>query len=387
MHFQRRAKYLCETRMDTLAEVTRIACKLVSIDSRSDRSNVDVLEATLGELLGFEIERIDYRDEAGRLKRVAVARSRPGRCAALCAHVDTVLDTGWSDDPLLPRVTDGVLHGLGAVDMKGPLASLLLAAHAAARSAPVMVILTGDEETTKAGARTVVERSTLIKSSPPAAIVIAEPTGMVPVRAHRTSILFSAEATGEQAHAATGRGRNAVWPLVDFLHRVDGLRARLHTDTAMTDVAFDPPVCDIAVTLDGTGTALNVTAPRSTARLAWRYSASVDPHPFVDSMRRAAVAAGVALDVVFDGRPLELAADHPVVRLAEGLSGHTARTMPFSTDASEFQAVAPCLIMGPGDIAHAHTPDERVGLADLAAAVPLFSQLAVAIADGASGQG
>jgi acetylornithine deacetylase/succinyl-diaminopimelate desuccinylase-like protein len=40
------------------------------------------------------------------------------------------------------------------------------------------------------------------------------------------------------------------------------------------------------------------------------------------------------------------------------------------------QAIAPCVVMGPGDIAEAHTPGEKVRLADLAAAVPVLRRVA-----------
>jgi acetylornithine deacetylase len=40
--------------------------------------------------------------------------------------------------------------------------------------------------------------------------------------------------------------------------------------------------------------------------------------------------------------------------------------------------LAPCVILGPGDIAQAHAPDESVSLGELAAAVPQFMQLAQA---------
>ena len=49
--------------------------------------------------------------------------------------------------------------------------------------------------------------------------------------------------------------------------------------------------------------------------------------------------------------------------------------MPYGTDASELQAIAPCVVLGPGTIETAHTPRECVPLADLAAAVPLFGRI------------
>ena len=43
------------------------------------------------------------------------------------------------------------------------------------------------------------------------------------------------------------------------------------------------------------------------------------------------------------------------------------------------QALAPCVIMGPGDIGKAHTPDECVPVAELAAAVPVFMNMTTEI--------
>ena len=54
----------------------------------------------------------------------------------------------------------------------------------------------------------------------------------------------------------------------------------------------------------------------------------------------------------------------------------------YGTDASKLQVLAPCVIMGPGDIAKAHSPDECVSVAELEAAVPLFMRLAKEIWNG-----
>ncbi len=77
-----------------------------------------------------------------------------------------------------------------------------------------------------------------------------------------------------------------------------------------------------------------------------------------------------------EGFPPELPADHPLVRLCVDLVGEPAGTAPYGTDASELQAIAPCVVLGPGDIAEAHTPTEKVRVADLVAAVPVFMKLA-----------
>jgi acetylornithine deacetylase len=125
-----------------------------------------------------------------------------------------------------------------------------------------------------------------------------------------------------------------------------------------------------------------VTVPKATATIKFRYSAKIDPAPVVDAVRDAARCAGVALTESREGRPPELPADHPLVRLCSRLTGAAARVAPYGTDASELQALAPCVILGPGDIGQAHRPGESVPVDELAAAVPLFRQIAQEIAEG-----
>jgi acetylornithine deacetylase/succinyl-diaminopimelate desuccinylase-like protein len=374
--------------MPTADAIARLAADLVRIDSRSTVSNLPVAERIEAELAGFGsgfvIERLDYADAAGVAKRALVARRGRGGLA-LSGHMDTVPETGWTETgggPWSGRIEDGVLHGLGAADMKGPLAAILAAAGRLPEAVPLTLLLTTDEETTKAGARRVAAASVLLRDAPPAAIVVAEPTRLVPVRGHRAHIVFTATATGVQAHSSTGAGRNANWTLIPFLAEMRGLFERLRTDPAMHDAAYDPPFSDFNLILDNHGAALNVTVPVATARIKFRYSAGVDPAPVLAAVRAAAVRAGVALDEAREGRPPELPADHPLVRLAEAETGQAARTVPFGTDASELQAIAPCLVLGPGDIAQTHRPGESIEVAALEQAAALFVRLAERVAAG-----
>ena len=94
---------------------------------------------------------------------------------------------------------------------------------------------------------------------------------------------------------------------------------------------------------------------------------------------------GLDLQQKREGSPPELAADHPLIAAAVRLTGNAAETVPFGTDASELQALAPCVILGPGDIAVAHTPREQVSIAALGASVPLFQRMATLAADTKAG--
>ncbi len=362
---------------DPTAAIAELTRDLVALDSRSALSNHAVAERIEPALDGFEIERIDYQDAAGVAKRVLVAhRGGPGGLA-FSGHMDTVPDTGWQDDPWSARIDqDGMLHGLGSTDMKGPVAAAIVAAQGLPRNIPLSFLITTDEETTKQGAHTIVQRSALVKASPPVSILVVEPTGLQPVRGHRSHIVFTCVARGIQAHSAKGTGRNANWALIPFLAEMKTLFERLLTDPALQDAAYDPPFSDFNVVIDNHATAINVTVPVATARIKFRYSALIDPAPVQAAVHQAAVRHGVTVTEAEEGRPPELPLAHPFVRQCTEASGQPATTAPFGTDASVLQAIAPCVVMGPGDIGVAHRPGEAVSLAELAAAVPVFQSLA-----------
>ena len=354
----------------------RLASDLVAIDSRSFLCNHAIAERVESELSGFELERIDYEDQRGVAKRALVAHRGPSGGLALSGHMDTVPDTGWQSDPWSGAIRDGMLHGLGSADMKGPLAAAIVAAQALPASVPITLLITTDEETTKAGARAIAQRSALAKAAAPRAILVVEPTRMIPMRGHRVHVQFTAVATGVQAHSSSGRGRNANWDLLPFLTEMRAVYDRLRQDPALQDPAYDPPFSDFNLVLDNHGAAPNVTVPKATAVIKFLYSAKVDPTLIVAAVRDAARRAGLTLSEAREGEPPELPADHPFVKLCSETVGARPRVAPYGTDASELQALAPCVILGPGDIAVAHAPDECVPIAELGAAVPVFIRLA-----------
>lgn len=362
---------------DDADAVLRLAADLVAIDSRSSISNLVIAERIEAELTGFEIERVDYADANGVAKRALVAHRGPRGGYALSGHMDTVPETGWTDPPWTPRVAEGVLHGLGSADMKGPVAACIVAARGVPTNVPVTLLLTTDEETSKQGARAVAA-SAAATSLGLKGIVVAEPTGLAPVRGHRSHIEYTAVATGVQAHSSTGLGTNANWALIPFLAEMKTVFERLRSDPALQDPAYDPPFSDFNLIVDNHGTALNVTVAKATARIKFRRSRNVDYAEIEATVRDAARRAGVALTEKREGAPPELPADHPLVRLAVEVTGQAARTAPYGTDASELQELAPCVVLGPGSIATAHTPHECVAAADLAAAVPLFRRILAA---------
>ena len=96
--------------------------------------------------------------------------------------------------------------------MKGPVAAAIIAARALPPDIPISLLLTTDEETTKQGARTIAQSSQLVRRHKPRAILVAEPTRLIPVRGHRAHVAFTCVApacrrTAAPAKAATRTGR------------------------------------------------------------------------------------------------------------------------------------------------------------------------------------
>ena len=266
--------------------------------------------------------------------------------------------------------------------MKGPLAACIIAARSLPPGMPVSLLITTDEETTKAGARLIAAQSELVRRAAPAAILVAEPTVMTPVRGHRSSIAITAVATGVQAHSSTGRGRNANWDFLPFALDMRAIFEMLRDDPAWHDSDYDPPFSDFNLTIDNHGAPVNMTVPKATARIKFRYSAKIDPIPILAKVRASAARHGLALTEAPEGFPPELPTNHPLIRLAVGETGRAAITAPFGTDASELNAIAPCVVLGPGDIGQAHTPGESISIIELEAAVARFMRLAERVARG-----
>lgn len=99
---------------------------------------------------GFTIERLDY----GEVRNLWARHGTDGPVLAFAGHTD-VVPTGpverWQHGPFGANVRDGLLYGRGAADMKGSVASMVVAAERFVRAHPehggtVALLITSDEE-------------------------------------------------------------------------------------------------------------------------------------------------------------------------------------------------------------------------------------------------
>ena len=82
---------------------------------------------------------------------------------------------------------------------------------------PLFIVITADEEITGLGARQVAEESELFNTACPKYGVIAEPTRLVPVYAHKGGGRIVVTAHGRAAHTSTDQGISANFLIAPFL--------------------------------------------------------------------------------------------------------------------------------------------------------------------------
>ena len=91
--------------------------------------------------------------------------------------------------------------------------------------------------------------------------------------------------------------------------------------------------------------------------------------------REALGTEWVKLEVIGDERTL-LPDGIELVRAAEQLTGHTAEAVAFGTEAPFLQELGTeTVVLGPGDIAQAHQPDEFLALERIQPSIALLQEL------------
>ena len=361
-------------------DALELAQQLIAIDSVSRHSNVaasDLLQGVL-EDAGFEVERLEYDDPDGVRKINLVGRRGHGSGGfCLFSHSDTVPGDSWASDPFTPRREGDRLIGLGSCDMKGPLAATIEAAAAPAAETltrPVYVVVTADEEVSGRGALQVVARSRLYREGPTLGVV-AEPTRLTPIYAHKGSAYAVVTAHGRAAHSSTGKGVNATFLMAPFLAEMAQLAQEIQRDESFLNHEFSPAHNCLNVTIDDGRTRPNVTAARTVCTLGFRPMPDDRSTDLLAIIREQAERHGLQFEGV-PGAAFRVPPESRIVQLALQATGaERAETVGFGTDAFAFMNDLELVVLGPGSIAQAHTEDEWIAVPELRRAVAVYGAM------------
>ena len=354
-----------------------------SVDPAIDQGNRAVIELLAGWLddSGFQTEIMPLPGDPEKANLIATLGSGPGGLV-LAGHVDTVpYDVGkWSHDPFSLTEADARLYGLGTSDMKSFLALALEAGRdvqASDLKEPLILLATADEETSMSGARA------LVAAQRPHArhAIIGEPTGLQPVRMHKGILMEAIRLHGHSGHSSDpSLGNSALEAMYTVVGAILAWRDELQQKHQ--DPLFDVPVPTLNLGHIHGGDNPNRICAECELHIDLRPLPGMDAaelrgelhhrvrHSLHDSGIGAdfeSLSAGVA--------PMETAADAPIVTLAEKLTGSTAQAVAFATEAPLLaQLGMDTVVMGPGDIAQAHQPDEYLALDRLDPTINILQQ-------------
>lgn len=369
--------------MDALQHTT----ELVAFPTVSTSSNAAIcayLEEVLKKL-GFATERIEYVDPQGVDKVNVVGKKGRGTGGmAYFAHTDVVPADAWfSSDhgPFEPTVKGGRLYGRGSCDMKGSIGAMLAAVEDVGDvdlRTPLYVAFTADEEIGYLGAEQVAQRSELFREMVlgNANGIVGEPTLLNVVHSHKGTYGFKATSHGRAAHSSTSEGINANLAMIPFLNEMKRIHDETEVDPAWQDPAFDPPGISWNIGINDHTRAVNMTAAQSICTVYFRPAPGHNADALVDRARKAADRCGVEFELLKAGQPLYVDPGSSYVREVLDLAGNEcSQTVCYGTDGAVLTELRNLLVLGPGDIAQAHTQDEWIQLDQLEKGSRLYAEL------------
>ena len=357
----------------------------------------------------------DWLEAAGvRPRLVEVAPGRPNllvtagrrgagaRSLLLCGHTDTVPpNLGEPGHGLSGELREGRVLGRGAADMKGPLAAMAAALVAVAgtleeRGGEATLAAVVDEEMESLGAEALV--ADLVRGDVAAdGAVVGEPTENRVALGHRGLEWLRAAFVGRAAHGgAPERGVNAIAAAARFAVLVEERLAPAFA--ARRHPLLGPPTLNLG-RIDG-GDQPSTVAARCTLDLDRRTVPGESLATVVAELRALldeveAAMPGLRCEVArvpggmatLEHRALLTSEEHPLARAAFAarravLPGRVACpgvAFPAWTDGALLAAYAqvPAVVLGPGELADAHSPRESIEVAEIETAARLYARLAL----------
>jgi succinyl-diaminopimelate desuccinylase len=326
-----------------------------------------------------------YEGAPGRPSVVARWEGGPGPTIGYCSHID-VVPVGdpklWIGDPFDARVEGDILHGRGACDAKGPVAAVIEAVDALRRSGweprgTLELELVADEEAMGFKGAGYLVKEKLIQ---PDAAIIGEPTSLRVITAQRGACWFTITTKGVATHgSAPERGVSAIKHASEIVNRLE------ETLPDITHPVLGGPSINVG-TIRG-GAKVNIVPASCVIEVDRR---SIPPESKDDV--RASIEAAVErarerfpeleadIDFSFYAAPFEVDPEAELVRecsaaVAEA-TGKGAELAGFrgASDARFLaEAGTDVIVLGPGDIALAHTAQESVDLREVETAALVYA--------------
>lgn len=330
---------------------------------------------------GFTVERFDDGDAPdGPVENMLAVRGTGGPHFAFAGHLDVVPPgEGWTSGAFAPEVRGDLLHGRGAVDMKGAVAAFIAAAaRMPEHKGTISLILTGDEEGPATHGTVALIEHMSVRGLHPDLILVGEPTsqhrlGDMMKIGRRGSVNIWITVPGKQGHVAYPHlADNPIPKLVAALAAIDAIVLDQGNDW------FQPSNIEVTDLHVG-NPATNVIPAEASARLSIRFNDLQSGEALVERIRETvqAHAPGAVVTAKISGEAF-LTEPGPfsaligdAIRSVTGLEPELSTTGGTS-DARFLSKLAPTVEFGLIN-ATMHKTDEAVAIADLAALTEIYA--------------
>lgn len=372
--------------MTQLMDMQRILGDLIAFDTTSHRSNLELIHYIDAFLAQYGVAaRVLNADGQEKANLVATIGPNVPGGVVLSGHTDVVPVDGqdWQTPPFQMTEKNEKLYGRGTADMKGFIAVAL--AHVplfveAKLKYPIHLAFSFDEEV---GCLGVQEMIPFIKEHVhmPRLVVIGEPTSMQVATAHKGQYVMKTTITGQEAHSSRpDDGVNAVVVASELIQFIDGM-AKNTQATGPFDDAFEPPYTTFNIGPIKGGSAFNIISNHCEFDWEFRFLPSEDgaaiasryvkhfENNILPEIQSRFPHCSIRNEMWAYLPPLKAEPGSDAESFALSLAQRNDSTViAFGTEGGHFQGIDfPVVVCGPGDIAHAHKPNEYIPVSELEA--------------------
>lgn len=301
------------------------------------------------------------------------------------AHTDTVSPSHGQVEPFSPRMVGDRLYGRGSCDTKASIAAALLALASVLpvreRRATISLAFTMGEELAHEGV------AHLMASGFRAdAAVVGEPTGLDVVAAHKGVVRWRMTVLGRAAHSSNpDKGCNAILKMAAVIRLLE--EKLIPQFQQRSHPLLGHPTLSVGQ-IKG-GLQVNVVPDRCTIDVDRRLlpgetwvGVRRELEVLLGSLRASDPDLQVEIEEPYQSvASMVTPPDASIVRIAQEAvrrihGQRPVRGVAFGTDAAELSARGiPCVVLGPGDIAQAHTSDEYVEIQQVVKAAAIYREI------------
>ncbi len=314
----------------------------------------------------------------------SVSPSEGGQVILFDAHQDTVQVDGMTIPPWTPTIRDGRIYGRGSCDIKGGMAAMLGAFVRLAEERPphmptIIMACSMNEEFGASGAG-MFEKfwnsgSQSIFPRKPDVAIIAEPTSLDVVVAHKGTVRWWCRTPGVAAHSSQpDSGISAIFRMRHVLSALENYANEVCPNLPGHPLCGQPTL-SVGIIKGGRG--INTVADECSVAIDRRVLPGEDLNAvYQQVINHIKNFPGIDFEVAHEPpfSKMPPLSDESNGALAESLNGCARKIKPnsdivgtpYGTNAGAIiKSNVPCVVFGPGSIDQAHTKDEWLSLDEL----------------------